>query len=177
MYTLAIRCPVEGDFVELGAWKGLTTCYLATACRARGGGRVFAVDTFAGTCEHSGFYIDAMRSGGTTYPVFRQTIERAAVEDLVTVYAGYTVEMAARHRGGKVALLLIDADHSYEGVKADFEAWFPLVVPGGTVIFHDYKMPGVRRFVDEEIRGRRDLQPCAGDWPINFFPISKTGAQ
>ena len=33
--------------------------------------------------------------------------------------------------------LFIDADHTYEGVKRDFQLWSPLVRNGGCVIFHD----------------------------------------
>lgn len=34
-------------------------------------------------------------------------------------------------------VLFIDADHTYEGVKKDFELWSPLVRNGGCIIFHD----------------------------------------
>lgn len=33
--------------------------------------------------------------------------------------------------------LFIDGDHSYEGAKADFEAYGPLVVDGGVIVLHD----------------------------------------
>lgn len=33
--------------------------------------------------------------------------------------------------------VLIDADHSYEGVKQDFENYRPLMAPGGIIAFHD----------------------------------------
>ena len=36
-----------------------------------------------------------------------------------------------------VDLLFIDGDHSYEGVRADFENYAPLVRPGGLIAFHD----------------------------------------
>ena len=36
-----------------------------------------------------------------------------------------------------VDYLFIDGDHSYEGVKSDFEKYSPLVRPGGIVAFHD----------------------------------------
>lgn len=36
-----------------------------------------------------------------------------------------------------VDFLFIDGDHSYDGVKQDFEAYSPLVGPGGLVAFHD----------------------------------------
>ncbi|MCP4700096.1 MAG: class I SAM-dependent methyltransferase, partial [Gammaproteobacteria bacterium] len=46
--------------------------------------------------------------------------------------------------GKKIDLLYIDADHSYEGVKKDFELYAPLVKPDGMIGFHDivYHPPG-----------------------------------
>lgn len=38
---------------------------------------------------------------------------------------------------GSVDLLFIDGDHSYDGVRADFENYAPLVKPGGLIAFHD----------------------------------------
>lgn len=50
-------------------------------------------------------------------------------------------------------LLFIDGDHSYEGVKADFEMYSPFVRKGGMVAFHDIACPredyGVTRYWNE----------------------------
>lgn len=49
-------------------------------------------------------------------------------------------------------VVLIDADHSYEAVKRDFELTRARLTPGETTfVFHDYglKAAGVRRFVGE----------------------------
>jgi cephalosporin hydroxylase len=40
-------------------------------------------------------------------------------------------------RGHKLDVLFIDGDHSYEGVKADFNNYSPLVREGGFTVFHD----------------------------------------
>lgn len=37
----------------------------------------------------------------------------------------------------EIDLLHIDGDHSYEGVKADYENFKSLVKPGGIIVFHD----------------------------------------
>ena len=39
--------------------------------------------------------------------------------------------------GNRVELLFLDGDHSYEGVKKDFEMFSPLVKKGGIIAFHD----------------------------------------
>lgn len=39
--------------------------------------------------------------------------------------------------GRKIDVLFIDADHSYKGVKRDFELYSPLVRSGGLIFFHD----------------------------------------
>lgn len=54
-----------------------------------------------------------------------------------------TFEKVAKLLAGKpVDFLFIDGDHSYAGVKADFEMYSPLVRPGGLIGFHDVAEPG-----------------------------------
>lgn len=43
--------------------------------------------------------------------------------------------------GDQVDFLFIDGDHSYEGARADFELYSPLVRPRGLVAFHDIAAP------------------------------------
>lgn len=61
-----------------------------------------------------------------------------------------------------IDLLVIDADHSYRGVKRDLTAWLPFVKPDGVIFFHDFdadgtifagqeRYPGVRQAVEEFI--------------------------
>jgi len=51
--------------------------------------------------------------------------------------------------------LLIDGDHSYAGVKADYKDYSPLVKPGGLIAFHDIGLVGsVRRFW-RQLRGNK----------------------
>lgn len=57
--------------------------------------------------------------------------------------------------GRAIDFLFIDGDHSYEGVKADFDRYRPLVAPGGAVALHDIAVTapesrcGVHRFWGE----------------------------
>ncbi|HMF89077.1 MAG TPA: CmcI family methyltransferase [Candidatus Angelobacter sp.] len=68
----------------------------------------------------------------------------------------------------KLDLLFIDADHTYEGVRSDFELYSPLVRPGGVIAFHDIakNQPateyGVSRLWNE-IKGRYRYSEIIGD--------------
>jgi hypothetical protein len=46
-------------------------------------------------------------------------------------------EVAALIEGQRIDFLMIDGDHSLEGVRQDFELYSPLVRPGGLIAFHD----------------------------------------
>ena len=65
-----------------------------------------------------------------------------------------TLEQVKQLLGGEpIDFLFIDGDHTYEGVKQDWEMYSPLVRPGGLVAFHDIAMnyddTQVKRFWDE----------------------------
>lgn len=44
-----------------------------------------------------------------------------------------------RLKGEKLDFIFIDADHTYEGVKADFNNYKEFVKPGGYILLHDIK--------------------------------------
>lgn len=46
-------------------------------------------------------------------------------------------DVEAALAGRKVDFLMIDGDHSYDGVRRDFELYAPLVRDGGLIAFHD----------------------------------------
>lgn len=63
-------------------------------------------------------------------------------------------------QGRQIDLLHIDGDHTYEGVKQDYEMYSPLVRSGGLIVFHDitehFWQPTVqvRPFWDEVKQGK-----------------------
>jgi predicted O-methyltransferase YrrM len=63
-----------------------------------------------------------------------------------------TLAAAAHVPDGSLDFVFIDADHSYEAVAADIDAWRSKVKPGGILSGHDYghrRFPGVAQAVDE----------------------------
>lgn len=73
-------------------------------------------------------------------------------------------------QGHPIDMLHIDGDHSYDGVRTDFEMYEPLIRPGGLVLIHDvlnHRDPRVEvpRFWQELGRGYVIAQPRN---PIGF---------
>lgn len=67
-------------------------------------------------------------------------------------HKGYSVPISAEFPDGHFDLIFIDGDHSYEGCKADIDAWLPKLKIGGFMAGHDYgheRFPGVKKIVDE----------------------------
>lgn len=68
--------------------------------------------------------------------------------------------------------LLIDGDHSYDGVARDFELYGPLVKPGGIVVFDDYgtdDWPAIQEYVDKEVRPLDDWVWLGSGWRTAAF--------
>ena len=83
------------------------------------------------------------------------------------VLRGDSVKMADKVFDGSLSLVYVDADHSYEGVKADINAWYVKLVVGGVMAFHDFEATqyGVKRAV-KEFCDKRGL-------PLHHLPEDK----
>ena len=52
-----------------------------------------------------------------------------------------------------IDMLFIDGDHSYEGVKADWENYKQFLKAGSMIVFHDWGWAeGVKRVITEEVK-------------------------
>jgi len=114
-------------------------------------------------------------------PVTRQVLDRnlnaAGIPE-----SDYTViqrmstdtEAISRAKRRQYDLLLIDGDHSEEGVAKDFCAYGPMVKAGGYILFDDYNVPewpAVKNFVDREVVGREDLEFIGAAWRTAVFKV------
>jgi predicted O-methyltransferase YrrM len=66
----------------------------------------------------------------------------------------------ARLSGAAFDLAFIDANHTYECVRRDFEAVIPLLASEAYLLFHDGNYPGVKRAIDEIVAERNELVDC-----------------
>lgn len=134
--------PVNREYtvcVEVGAWAGQSTlAMLATA------GRVYSIDTWRGLMANTD-------TTPATPGVFEAWCKNVGQRNLLTrafPCPGTSLEWAARWPF-QVDLVFIDADHSYEAVLADMEAWWPHVKLGGLLVGHDASMQSVNKAIVE----------------------------
>ena len=85
------------------------------------------------------------------YALTLKNIKESGNENKAKVLRTTTEEAATLFKDGYFDLVFIDADHSYEGVKADIKRWVPKVRAGGLVCGHDFSWPGIERAIKETI--------------------------
>ncbi|HEX8501818.1 MAG TPA: class I SAM-dependent methyltransferase [Pyrinomonadaceae bacterium] len=113
--------------VEVGVWHGVTTCRLRRAMAPDG--LLVGVDPYP--------------NGRLGFSAQRRIAHRevARVPNGEVRWERKTGVEAAREwaaRGGApVDFVFIDGDHTFEGLRGDWEAWSGLVAEGGVVALHD----------------------------------------
>jgi len=146
LYRLASECRGRGAIVEIGSWKGKSTICLARGSLAGGKASIHAIDPHTGSPEHA-------RAIGVvwTFDEFRRNIENAGMNEMVTPHVDFS-SAVAKTFDEPVELIFVDGLHEYEGVKIDFDDWFPKVIEHGHMAFHDSTCwPGVLKCVSEDV--------------------------
>ena len=136
---------------EIGCYEGRTSVALAR----NAGGNVYSIDPFfpgrLGICYSEW--------------VARLNRRRNGVRNLFFL-KGLSEEIAPEFHL-PIDFLFIDADHSYEAVKADWNGWFPKVRKGGYIALHDSKpavnsrqLLGSMRYYFEDIPKLAGITEC-----------------
>jgi len=152
LYRLARFYSPLPSTVELGSWKGRSTIWLASALRDRGAGKLYAIDTWMGSPGQAAYGELLQGYGeGHLFFEFQANISRAGLSDVVVPMRSTTIDAAySEDVPREIGLLFIDADHEYEAVLRDFEAWSPKVVHGGLIVFDDVpSWPGPTRLIPQ----------------------------
>ncbi|BBA33356.1 hypothetical protein sS8_1396 [Methylocaldum marinum] len=111
--------------------------------------------------------------------VFWLNMQRVGIpRDDVTLINDLSTSEAAIARAGskKYDLLIIDGDHSYAGVKADYHNYVDLVRAGGYIIFDDCgstDWPEVKQFVDAEVLTDRRVALVGSEWRTAIFRVAQ----
>jgi len=132
--------------VELGSWRGGSAIPTARLVR-QWGGTVTCVDAWNMGAGEPLWY----RELNVTLGECAKNVVAAGVSASVRFIQAGTLDAARHWKGSLIDYLYVDADHSYEGCKADLVAWWPHLRVGGLIAGDDYDDPrhGVTRAWDE----------------------------
>lgn len=146
---------LTGCGVEIGVWVGN---YAKHICQNWNGREYIGVDSWAECAD----WAPVNAEGQNEY--LEKTLQNlkpwlVGVNPRASLYRMTSVEAATffKSQGRTFDWVYIDANHKYEYVRDDIEAWFGLVRPGGLLAGHDYLHGlqsdgfdyGVGRAVDE----------------------------
>lgn len=148
-------------FVEVGSFAGRSSCLMAVEIiNSKKQIRFDCVDTWLGSIVHQVGQQSEYHSvaNGTLFEEFQENM--LPVAGFYNAIRLPSAEAAKTYADNSLDFVFIDADHEYESVKEDIEAWLPKVKIGGTLAGHDYEgpwWPGVAKAVHELTSG--------GAWP------------
>lgn len=154
MYAASIKD--YSKFVEVGVYSGASCAFLAQQLVYRGTRfELYAVDHWTELKPDS---------TETLWQDFVDRIEQAKLGPYIAAFKGKSVEIATQFDDASMDFVFIDANHPYEDVKADIEAWLPKVRIGGMLAGHDVLEPtcGVKQAVDEKFGTNYSI--LAGCW-------------
>lgn len=167
-----MRCPFEfakihfpggklDTYVEVGVYDGFNTDSVLGGLSIK---NTYLVDTWG----INSFWLCNLRSLEDGDALYEQVKEKYADRaDKIEILRMDSVDAAQVVPDG-LDLVYIDADHKYEGVKKDIEAWYPKVRSGGILSGDDYLgYPGVVQAVGEFMENHPELT----------LQVGKTGTQ
>lgn len=140
------KLPNNSHIVEVGAWKGKSTAYLAVECINSGKNiKIDIIDIWT-TDDDS----DKINLNNDIFGVFKKNL--APVIDIINPIQMASVEASKLYKDKSLDFVFIDANHFYQPVKDDLTAWRPKMKDGAIMAGHDYlgtHAPGVKKAVDE----------------------------
>lgn len=152
LYEHACYVDPHRPIVELGSYRGASTCWLAAgrrdatlSARGRNFRPVYAVDAWSTNVNAWSRYI-----ASASVTEFREQIFKRQLSPYVETIQGLTTQVAGTFIDKPIGLLYIDADHSEQAALNDFYAWQRHLAPNAIVIFDDYmtrQNPGVEAAV------------------------------
>jgi hypothetical protein len=135
LHELARRFPASGPkitAIEIGCWKGRSTIALALGLKARGGGKVYAIDTHAGS-EQTIWECGAV----DTYDAFVENIGKSQLTEFAEPVRSTSHLARERFPDHFAHLLIVDASREESAVLEYIDDWSTALVDGAVVGFRD----------------------------------------
>jgi glycosyltransferase involved in cell wall biosynthesis len=172
LYTKVVgQLPNNSHIVEIGAWKGCSTSYLAVEIiNSKKNIKFDVIDTWKGTENEEGHMTDPdiIKYNGDIFQLFLNNI--ASVKHVVNPIQLPSNKAYTLYDDKSLDFVFLDANHAYEPVKEDIKNWLPKIKDGGVFAGHDWNLvswPGVVQAVKESFDNSKII--VIGEcWYINI---------
>jgi predicted O-methyltransferase YrrM len=157
LYTEVVKNAGNDDvFVEVGAWFGKSTNYLAEQIReSKKNIKFTTVDTWKGTDDED---IHQNIVGAFNGDIFYEFVDNTILSEnyeTITMIKDTSKNASNQFANGSIDYLMLDAGHSYDALMEDLKAWYNKVKPGGIVSGDDYGVfHGVTQAANEYFYGQ-----------------------
>ena len=146
---------VEGDYVEMGCYKGDTSLLLAEILRETDK-KLWIYDSFEGLPEKSEADESVL---GTNFKSGELLVTKREVKErflraglpVPVIKKAWFKDLTSPDLPVKIAFAFLDGDF-YESIRDSLKLVVPRMSDGGVIIVHDYTnpaLPGVKKAVDE----------------------------
>lgn len=164
VYSSQIKIAKDNfHFVEVGAWLGASTAFMAVEIINSGKKIKFdVVDTWKGSINE----LDAAHKLATEtdiFEIFKNNL--LPVINSINPIRLDSIEASELYKDESLDFVFVDASQLYQFVSADIKAWYPKVKKNGYIGGHDYRCgwPGVDTAVDELFK---DVKHVGNSWII-----------
>ena len=152
------KVPEGSNVVELGAWFGKSTNYLATKINESNKKIHFTtIDTWKGTDDEE---LHQNIVGAFNGDIFYEFIDNTVLSNNYNTFRiikDTSKNAANQFANSSIDFIMIDAGHTYESVTDDLKIWYNKVKPGGYITGDDFDIPvfpGVTKAANEFFYGQ-----------------------
>lgn len=146
-FALQVKINDKAHFLEVGAWKGQTSCLMAALIKDNYKDIQFdVIDTWLGSDEEE-LKKDEDLINNRLYEVFLQNIE--PLKEFINPIRSTSVDASLHYKDNSIDFIFLDASHTTEDVSNDIKAWIPKLRLGGVLAGDDFDWESVRQALDQ----------------------------
>jgi predicted O-methyltransferase YrrM len=141
LYEMAKDVHSENAIVEIGAYHGKSTAYLAAGATDGNKARVYSVDPWSED-ESDWRRAVADKLPSPEFEKWDAQLRSVRLRSKVEAIQATSLEGSKQYEGSPIGLLYIDGNHSEHSAAVDLLVWAKHLAPGAVVAWDDYGTPG-----------------------------------
>ena len=135
---IASQVPLGQVIVEIGTHHAANLCNMAQAAKNGLGAKVYGIDAYGTGDIYRGRPHMLTRYTTADHATAIANIKAHHLARQAKIIVNTSTEAAQQWDGPKIGLLVIDGEHRYKSVLADYYAWQPHLADAATIAFDDY---------------------------------------